>query len=303
MRAGRSRRLAVLVAPNAGACADERAAARPGPHRLVQRAAAHVLAPRQEPHGPAVVPHARPGAAVDLHRIARVGHLVEGLGVGRRHVHATVAHVAEALVADRPEGIVQVLAAPGDAHRPGHRDAVARPGHLDRVALFDGQVVAVRRVVAGPPAADRPVRELLAVAVQVHEVLRGADHGDQRRADPEALLEGVVPEQPRGALDAVEVRRDRHPRVRLPVVARAEVQAGRSHPAVAVPVPGAHDPPRGPDVERPLHRRPVPDRPVEVEDDRHPHAVGLVIALHDPGRERVARREGPERAGLRHPLA
>ena len=50
VRAGRSRRLAVLVAPNAGACADERAAVRAGPHRLVQRAAAHQLAPGQEPH-------------------------------------------------------------------------------------------------------------------------------------------------------------------------------------------------------------------------------------------------------------
>src|SRR6478609_5299580 len=67
VRARRSRRLAVPVAPHAGACADERAAARAGPHRLVQRAAADVLAPRQEPYGPAVVPHAGLGAAVDLH--------------------------------------------------------------------------------------------------------------------------------------------------------------------------------------------------------------------------------------------
>ena len=40
--------------------------------------------------------------------------------------------VLEALLAHRPVGVVVVVPAEGEPHRPGHRDAVPRAGHLHR---------------------------------------------------------------------------------------------------------------------------------------------------------------------------
>ena len=61
---------------------DERAAARPGLHGLVQRAAGQVLRPAQEPLGPAVVPGAAMRAAHDRDRVTGYGQVVVRLRVG-----------------------------------------------------------------------------------------------------------------------------------------------------------------------------------------------------------------------------
>src|SRR5207237_3005467 len=108
--------------------------------------------------------------------------------------------------------------------------------------------------------ADRPVREQLPVAIDVHGMARGTDFGDQRRADRERLGEVVTPVDARGRLDPVQVTYEAHARVRRPVAARTEVQAKPPDPALAVPVPGADNPFRGPDLQRALHRLPVGDR-------------------------------------------
>src|SRR5665647_533448 len=114
------------------------------------------LAPGEEPDGPAVVPLAGLRATRDGHRVAGHGELVVGLRVLGREVHAAVADVDVALLAHRPGGVVHVVAAPGEAHRPRHLEVVARTFHVGRVLLLDRQVGAVRRVLAGPPGADRP---------------------------------------------------------------------------------------------------------------------------------------------------
>src|SRR5258708_39764314 len=98
------------------------AAARPGNHSLAQRAPAEELWPAQEPMRPAVVPRTGARAARDRDRGPGAGHLVVELGVRGRHVDAAVADIGKALLADRPVSVVQVVAGPGEAHRPGHLD-------------------------------------------------------------------------------------------------------------------------------------------------------------------------------------
>src|SRR5579875_281461 len=279
--------------------ADEPAALRAGFHREVQGAALQVLVPWQEPLGPAVVPLAGLRAARDRDRVPGDLHLVVDLGVRRRHVHAAVTDVGEALLAHRPVGVVQVIAGPGEPYRPGHLDVVAGPLHVHRVALVDREVGPVRGVVTGPPRADRPVVDQLPVPVEVHVVGRGAGDHDQRAADVERLGQRVVAVDARSALDAVEVAGERDLRVRRPVTARPEVKAlhGPAHAAaVVVPVPGADDRLGRLDLQRALDRGLVGDLPAEAEDDRHANAVGLVVALEDRGRECLRRRQSAERA-------
>ena len=83
-------------------------------------------------------------------------------------------------------------------------------------------------------------------------------------------------------------------------MARAEVQAFRRSSALAVPAPGAYDWLGGADLKRPLNRGLVLDRSAEVQNDRHPHTVGLAVSFNDPRRERISRRERAKRAGPRH---
>src|SRR5581483_616618 len=102
------------------------------------------LLPGQEPLGPAVVPVAGQRAADDRDGVAGYRVLVVPLRVGRGQVHATVADVRRALLTHRPGSVVVVVAAPGEAHRPVHRDVlVTLPAHQRRVGLLDGQVGAV----------------------------------------------------------------------------------------------------------------------------------------------------------------
>src|SRR4029079_18409935 len=96
---------------------DERAALRPGLHRLTGRAPLQVLGPGQEPLGPAIVPLARRGAGGDGDRVTGDGHVVVGLRGQRRQVHAPVTHVRGALVHHRPRGRVVVVAAVGEPDR------------------------------------------------------------------------------------------------------------------------------------------------------------------------------------------
>src|SRR6266480_3562119 len=96
---------------------DERAALRPGLHRLTGRAPLQVLGPGQEPLGPAVVPLARRGAGGDRDRVTGDGHVVVGLRGGGRQVHAPVTDVGDALVSHRPWGGVIVAAAVGKPDR------------------------------------------------------------------------------------------------------------------------------------------------------------------------------------------
>ena len=207
-----------------------------------------------------------------------------------------MADVIEALLTDRPVGVVVVVPAEGEPHRPRHRDAVSRAGHLHGVGLLDGQVAPVRGVVAGPAGADRPVIAEPAVVVDLSTVHRGVADGDQRRADVERLGQGVVTVHARRALHAVQVPGKAHPGAARPVVTRPEVGAGDGHVAGVVPVPGAdHRLGRG-DLQGSLDRRPVGDLLAEVQDDRHPHAIGLVVPLEDLGPERLARCQRAERA-------
>ncbi len=244
--------------------------------------------------GPAVVPGAGLGAAGDRDRVSRHLHLVIELRVSRPHVDAAMAHVDEALLPDRPVGIVQVVAGPGESHRPRHLDPVAGTLHQDRVALLDRQVRSVRCVLTRPPGADRPSREQLAVPVQLHVVLGRARNDDQRPADAELLGERVHPVKARRGLHAIEMAHEADRGVGGPVITRAEGEG-----LAVIPVPGAdHGLGRG-DRQRPLDGCPVLDGLAEGQHDRHPHAVLLLIALEDMGGEGLRWIERLESAGLR----
>ena len=288
-----------------GGRVDELAPAGAGLHRLVQRAAGHQLLPGQEPLRPAVGPGAAARAAGDRHRIPGHRHLVVHLGRGRRHVDAAVADVGEPLLADRPVRVVQVVAGPREPHRPGHLDVVPGADHVHRVPLLDGQVGPVRRVVAGPAGADRPAVDQVPVPVHLHVVGRGAGRHDQRPADGEGLGQGVIPVHARGGLHPVQVPGEADLGVRGPVGARPEGQAGRRGAAPVIPVPGAHDRLGRGDLQRVLDAGPEPlrDRAVELQQDRHADAVGLVVSLQDRGPERLRGGQRAERAGSGHLLA
>src|SRR4051794_40620566 len=87
-----------------------------------------VLIPGELPVRPAVaVLHPLLGALHD-DRVADVGHAVEPLREVEGDVDAAVRDVASALVADRPGGGVDVLAAPRDALRELDLGAVAVRG-------------------------------------------------------------------------------------------------------------------------------------------------------------------------------
>ena len=186
-----------MLGPERAAVAHERAAVRPGSNDLMQGTSANPLLPGVEPHRPAVVPRAGPRAARDRDRVTGNRHVVVRLSVGRRHVDAAVADVREALLAHRPERVVQIVAAPREPDRERHFDVVAGADHVDRVRLLNREVVPVRGVVAGASAADRPVSKQLSVAVDVHEVACSAGHDGQLRADCEVLRERVVLRTPR----------------------------------------------------------------------------------------------------------
>ena len=87
--------------------------------------------------------------------------------------------------------------------------------------------------------------------------------------------------------------------MRRPVVVGAEVQTRGGRSALIVPVPRAGHGRGALDLKGLLDRPTVRDRVVEVEDDRHPHPVGLVVALNGPGDERLLRSERVKRGGLR----
>src|SRR5215475_1074743 len=191
-----------------------------------------------------------------------------------------MADVLEALLAHRPERVMVVVAAEGEPDRPWDRDVVPGALHLDRVGLLDGEVAAVRRVIARLPGADRPVVAELAVVIDLRPVRGRIRDGDNGRPDGERLAQRVRAVHARRGLHAVEVSGEADRGARWPVVAGAEGQG-----LVAVPVPRANHRVRGGQLQRPLDGCLVGDWLAEGEPDWHADPVGLVVALEDPGLE------------------
>src|SRR5689334_11445793 len=233
------------------------------------------------------------------------GHVVVGLRGQRRQVHAPVAHVRGALIHHRPRGRVVVVAAVGEPDRVVDQLVVVARAprgtaahHADRVGFLHAQVGPVRGGQAGPAGADRPLVLELAVQVDLRLVRGRAGHRDQRPADLEGVGQVVRAVYAVGALDALPVSGEADRGVGRPAVPRPEL-----HLLVSIPVPGAdHRLGRG-QLERPLDRGFVGDRPAERQHDRYAHAVGLLVPLEDVGAEGLRGRQGAERARLADLLA
>src|SRR5262252_3410783 len=97
--------------------------------------------------------------------------------------------VLETLLAHRPERVVVVVPAEGEPDRPRNRDVVAGALHLDRVGLLDGEVAAVRRLVAWLAGANRPVVAELAVVIDLRPMRGRIRDGDNGRSDGERLAQ------------------------------------------------------------------------------------------------------------------
>ena len=82
-------------------------------------------------HSVQPLPGCPPWTVRDRDRVAGDRQVVVRLRRGRGQVHAAVADVLEPLLADRPVGVVVVVAAPGEPHRLGDQEAVARARHPD----------------------------------------------------------------------------------------------------------------------------------------------------------------------------
>src|SRR6202012_4530052 len=150
--------------------------------------------------------------------------------VGGGQVDAAVADVGDALIADRPRGVVHVVAAEGEPHRVGHQLVVVARGplrpadHADRVLLLDRAVGAVVRGRAGLAGAGRPGVLQGAVDVDLALVGGGTGHRDHRVADGEALGQVGGAVHSAGPFDPGQVPGQRDLGVGRPVVLRPEVQ-------------------------------------------------------------------------------
>src|SRR5205823_9389119 len=257
----------------------------PGPSGHREGAAGHPLVPGGVPvDGAAVAQLGGPRGVDDLDDVAPLAEVVEPGGVVGRQVHTAMRDVGVALGAHRPRRRVHELATVADVGVLGHVLVVAvgrvagdahRLGVHHHVGLLGQHHVhpAHGRVLVPPGAVLEGLHDG-AVVGHRHGVGGDVDGADVDVAHGEAhAAVGPTPD-PVAGVDPGQVGGERH------VLTGGPVGLGPVADLLgADPVPGPEHRRRHLHVERPLHRRLVGHRLVELHHDGHAHAPGAAGRL------------------------